>query len=108
MSRTNRRMLTTTAVVTTALLTPVGSAQAWTADCVPGQSDPGEVTLAQYLDAPRHVAGLAEGAYTVKDLKGRFRSIDADGDGFVCIKAVSNLRGGSAENWAFFYLTGDA
>jgi hypothetical protein len=108
MSRINRRTLTTTAAITMALVIPGGSAQAEQAGCVPGLSDPGEVTLAQYLDAPRHVAGLAGRAYTSEQLARRFDGIDADDDGLVCIKAVSNLRGESAKNWAFFYLTGDA
>jgi hypothetical protein len=108
MSRTYRRTITTTAAITTALLIPMGSAQANPEGCVPGQSDPGEVTLDEYLDAPRHVAGLAEKVYTRKELIRRFDAVDADDDGLVCIKAVSNLRGESAENWEFFYLNGDA
>jgi hypothetical protein len=108
MSRTYGRTLTTTAAITTALVIPVGSAQAEPAGCVPGLSDPGEVALAEYLDAPRHVAGLADGAYTSEQLVRRFDAIDADEDGLVCIKAVSNLRGESAKNWGFFYLAGDA
>src|SRR5688500_7606758 len=108
MSRTCGRTFATTAAITMALVVTGGSAQAKPAGCVPGLSDPGEVPLAQYLDAPRHVAGLADVAYTSDQLVRRFDAIDADDDGLVCIKAVSNLRGESAKNWAFFYLAGDA
>ena len=44
MSRTYGRTLTTTAAITMALVVTGGSAQAKPAGCVPGLSDPGEVT----------------------------------------------------------------
>jgi hypothetical protein len=97
----------TGACVAAVLSISMGSAQAESTGCTPGFSDPGVVTLKEFLAAPRHVAGLEAGVYSKRDLTARFDVIDADDDGRICIKAVSNLEGSSGENWRFFYLSGD-
>ena len=107
MSRAYRRRVTTAVAVTAALSIPMGSAHAAHTGCPPGFSEPGAVTLQAYLDAPRHAAGLEAGRYTEDDLTVRFGAIDANGNGVICTKAVSNLTGNSGRNWGFFYLAGD-
>jgi hypothetical protein len=95
-------------LIAAALLIPMTAAQATPDGCVPGFSEPGAVTLQQYLAAPRHLAGLDAGMYSVLGLTARFDVIDADDDGVVCLKAVSSLRGNSDKNWGFIYLADDA
>jgi hypothetical protein len=97
----------TGACVTAALSISMSSAKAESTGCPPGFSDPGSVTLKEFLTAPRHVAGLEAGVYSKRDLTARFHFIDADDNGRICIKAVSNLEGSSDENWRYFYLSGD-
>ena len=60
---------------------------------------------AQMRQLPRIAAGLdADPApYTVADLIALGNQIDENGDGFFCLKAVSNLRGESVKIWGFFY-----
>ena len=108
MSKPYRTAVAVTAFVAATVLIPATSAQARPEGCVPGFAEPGTVRLDGYLEAPRHVAGVAAGVYTVEALTARFRVIDEDGDRAICLKAVSNLRGSSAANWGFFYLAGDA
>lgn len=55
------------------------------------------------LTLPRIVAGLTAGAYTVPELIELADQYDANDDGIFCLKAVSNLRGASADLWGFFY-----
>jgi len=95
-------------LVAAALLIPMTAAQATPEGCVPGFSEPGEVTLQQYLAAPRHLAGLEAGMYSVLGLTARFGVIDEEDNGVVCLKAVSSLQGNSDKNWGFFYLADDA
>jgi hypothetical protein len=45
--------------------------------------------------------------YTVAELLATGADLDANDDGIFCLKAVSNLRGSSGKNWAFFYLAED-
>jgi len=108
MSKAHRMAVAVPPLVAAALLTPMTAAQATPEGCVPGFSEPGEVTLQQYLAAPRHLAGLEAGVYSVPSLTARFHVIDEDDDGVVCLKAVSNLQGNSDQNWGFFYLADDA
>ena len=108
MSKAHRMAVAVPPLVAAALLTPMTAAQATPEGCVPGFSEPGAVTLPQYLAAPRHLAGLEAGRYSVLSLTARFDVIDEDDDGVVCLKAVSNLQGNSDKNWGFFYLADDA
>lgn len=108
MSKGHRMAVAAPPLVAAALLAPMTAAQATPADCVPGFSEPGAVNLQQYLAAPRHLAGLEAGRYSVPSLTARFDVIDADDDRVVCLKAVSNLQGNSDKNWGFFYLADDA
>jgi hypothetical protein len=54
---------------------------------------------------PRIAAGLdADPApYTVQELVELGNLIDANQDGTFCLKAISNLRGASDNQWGFFY-----
>jgi hypothetical protein len=108
MSKVRRMAVAAPPLIAAALLIPMTAAQATPDGCVPGFSEPGAVTLQQYLAAPRHLAGLEAGMYSVLSLTARFDVIDEDDDGVVCLKAVSNLQGSSDKNWGFFYLAGDA
>lgn len=60
----------------------------------------GAVTLAQYLNLPRHQAGLAAGAYDEDFLASAFT--DHNGDGLVCVQDVAGLNGG-ASFWQYVY-----
>ena len=62
-------------------------------------------TEAQMRLLPRIAAGLdADPApYTVQELVDLGNLIDENQDGTFCLKAVSNLRGASVEQWGFFY-----
>jgi len=71
--------------------------------CPSGYTDPGEATFAETLTLPRITTGLTTGAYTVGDLADVFALIDANEDGRICLKAVSNLRGNSGKNLGAFY-----
>jgi hypothetical protein len=108
MSKVRRMAVAAPPLIAAALLIPMTAAQATPDGCVPGFSEPGAVTLQQYLAAPRHLAGLDAGMYSVLGLTARFDVIDADDDGVVCLKAVSSLRGNSDKNWGFIYLADDA
>ena len=108
MSKVRRMAVAAPPLIAAALLIPMTPAQATPDGCVPGFSEPGAVTLQQYLAAPRHLAGLDAGMYSVLGLTARFDVIDADDDGVVCLKAVSSLRGNSDKNWGFIYLADDA
>ena len=108
MSRAHRMAVVASPLAAAALLIPMTAAHATPEGCVPGFSEPGAVTLQQYLAAPRHLAGLEAGIYSVESLTARFEVIDEDDDGVVCLKGVSNLQGNSDKNWGFFYLAEDA
>ena len=41
--------------------------------------------------------------YTVAELIDLAQAIDENNDGIFCLKAVSNLRGASVNQWGFFY-----
>jgi hypothetical protein len=58
---------------------------------------------------PRIDAGLdaAPAPYTAQELIGMGNLIDENDDGTFCLKAVSNLRGASVNQWGFFYLARD-
>ena len=75
--------------------------------CPPGFGDPGAATLAEGLLQPRIVHGLTTSVYTVEELTEQFDELDANDDGSICLKAVSNLRGQSVKSWAAFYLADD-
>ena len=45
--------------------------------------------------------------YTVQELIDLGNQIDENGDGTFCLKAVSNLRGASFNQWGFFYMAHD-
>lgn len=108
MSSTIRRSIATAMFAATALIVPTGVAHAAPpTDCPPGFSDPGLVTQDEGVRLPRIQAGLAAGAYTEDELAGTFAFLDKNGDGLICLKAVSHLRGNSGKNWAFFYLAKD-
>lgn len=107
MSKTYRMTVAAPPLVAAALLIPMSAAQATPEGGVPGFSEPGQVALQEYLAAPRHLAGVEAGIYSVLRLTARFDVIDEDDDGVVCLKAVSNLLGNSDKNWAFFYLADD-
>jgi hypothetical protein len=60
----------------------------------------GAVTLPQYLNLPRHQAGLAAGAYDEDFLKSAFTG--RNGDGVVCVQDIAALNGG-ASFWQYVY-----
>ena len=66
----------------------------------------GEEALRQL---PRIDAGLdaTPAPYTVQELIDLGNLIDENDDGTFCLKAVSNLRGASANQWGFFYMAHD-
>jgi hypothetical protein len=104
MFRHVRRATVIATLSAAALVVPaVGASAAPPTPCPPGYSTPGLVTPEGGLTQPRIQAGLAAGAYTVEDLAAVFESIDKNGDGLICLKAVSNLSGNSGKNLAFFY-----
>ena len=75
--------------------------------CTPGYRDPGAFGLEDLQRLPRLVAGLEAGTYDVAELTAQFHLVDANGDGTICAKAVSPLRGSSTKNWSAFYLVQD-
>jgi len=104
MSRRVRRATTIATLAAAALVVPAaGASAAPPTPCPPGYSTPGLVTSEEGLTQPRIRAGLAAGAYTVEDLAAVFDSVDRNGDGLICLKAVSNLSGNSGKNLAYFY-----
>jgi hypothetical protein len=58
---------------------------------------------------PRINAGLnaTPAPYTVQELIDLGNLIDENDDGTFCLKAVSNLRGASVNQWGFFYMARD-
>ena len=78
------------------MVASAASAVATTTGCQPGYGVPGPATFAETLAAPRIVTGLAQGVYSEADLAALFVVIDANGNGSICLKNVSNLRGNSA------------
>jgi hypothetical protein len=58
---------------------------------------------------PRIDAGLdaTPAPYTVQELIDEGNLIDENDDGTFCLKAVSNLRGASVNQWGFFYIQRD-
>ncbi len=63
-------------------------------------------TEAEMRQLPRIDAGLdaTPAPYTVQELIDAGNLIDENDDGTFCLKAVSNLRGASVNQWGFFYL----
>lgn len=99
------------ALLTTALvLAPTATPAADRTSCPNGYTSY-EVpdTLAELMQLPRIAAGLNANPapYTAEDLIALGAQIDSNGDGIFCLKAVSNLRGESAKNWAYFYAARD-
>jgi hypothetical protein len=90
-----------------ALLTAPGARAAGQAGygCAPG-FDVGGVTLNQFLSLPRNLAGLAAGTYDESSLASKFKMIDHNGDGAICVKDVATLNG-DAGPWPYFYNTAD-
>jgi len=66
--------------------------------------DVGAVTLQEYLNLPRHQAGLQAGAYDEAFLLSAFT--DRNGDGLVCAKDVAAQNGG-ASFWQYVYNIAD-
>ena len=66
-------------------------------------------TEAEMRQLPRIDEGLdaTPAPYTVQELIDLGNLIDENDDGTFCLKAVSNLRGASVNQWGFFYLAGD-
>ena len=62
-------------------------------------------TEAALRSLPRLNDGLnaVPAPYTVQELITLGNEIDANDDGFFCLKEVSNLRGQSFKNWGYFY-----
>lgn len=75
--------------------------------CAPGYSEPGAVTFEETLRLPRIQAGLEAGVYTQEDLAGVLAVLDENGDGVICLKAPSQLRGNSGKSWGSYYLGAD-
>jgi hypothetical protein len=73
--------------------------------CAPG-FDVGGVTLNQFLSLPRNLAGLAAGTYDESSLASKFKTIDHNGDGTICVKDVATLNG-NAGPWPYFYNIAD-
>jgi hypothetical protein len=94
-------------VVGSPMVASVASAAPTITGCQPGYGDPGPATFADTLAAPRIRTGLAQGAYTEADLAALFVVIDANGNGSICLKNVSNLRGNSAANHGAYYQAAD-
>jgi hypothetical protein len=89
--------------VSTGLLIAPTAASASSVGCPTGYDNPGEVTFAQTLVLPRIQTGINSGAYTTDELRAVFDLIDRNGDGTICVKAVSNLQGNSTKQWSAFY-----
>ena len=66
-------------------------------------------TVAELSRLPRIAAGLdaTPAPYTVQELIDLGNLIDENDDGTFCLKAVSNLRGASVNQWGFFYMARD-
>jgi hypothetical protein len=66
-------------------------------------------TEAELRELPRLAAGLdaTPAPYTVQELIDLGNLIDENDDGTFCLKAVSNLRGASVNQWGFFYMARD-
>ena len=66
-------------------------------------------TEAELRQLPRLNAGLdaTPAPYTVQELIDQGNLIDENDDGTFCLKAVSNLRGASVNQWGFFYMARD-
>lgn len=73
--------------------------------CPPG-FDVGGVTLTQFLNLPRHQAGLAAGAFDEEFLLSVFGKVDHNGDGVICAKDVASLNGG-VSFWQYVYNLAD-
>ena len=86
-----------------AIAAPTNSLASPSTACPSGYTEPGEATFAETLTLTRITTGLTEGAYTVPELADVFALIDANEDGRICLKAVSNLRGNSDKNLGAFY-----
>ena len=84
-------------------IAPTTALAARSAGCPTGYDDPGEVTFDEALVLSRIQTGLNSGAYTTVELASVFALIDGNGDGRICVKAVSNLRGNSTKQWSAFY-----
>jgi hypothetical protein len=106
MSRAKFAALIAAAVAAATMLWTPATASAATG-CQNGFGDPGPVTFWPSLQLPRLATGLDQGVYTVDELAEGFAIIDANGDGTICLKSVSNLRGQSGKHWAAFYLGTD-
>jgi hypothetical protein len=62
----------------------------------------GAVTLQQFIDLPRHQAGLQAGAFDEGFLVSVFNKINHNGDDLVCAEDVAALNGG-ASFWQYVY-----
>jgi hypothetical protein len=98
----------TSLVVAGVMTTAPAGAKAGTG-CDRGYLDPGAVTLEEGLALPRIADGLAAdpAPYTLAQLTSLFDAIDGNDDGYICLKAVSQLQGNSAKHHGFFYLADD-
>ena len=96
--------------VTAIVLAPGAAADEHQSSCPNGYTTHGvPQTEAEMRQLPRIDAGLdaTPAPYTVQELIDLGNLIDANDDGTFCLKAVSNLRGASVNQWGFFYMARD-
>jgi hypothetical protein len=96
--------------VTAIVLAPGAAAAEHQSSCPNGYfSHAVPQTEAEMRQLPRIDAGLdaTPAPYTVQELIDLGNLIDENDDGTFCLKAVSNLRGASVNQWGFFYMARD-
>ena len=96
--------------VTAIVLAPDAAAAEHQSSCPNGYSSHAvPQTEAELRQLSRIDAGLdaTPAPYTVQELIDMGNLIDENDDGTFCLKAVSNLRGASVNQWGFFYLARD-
>jgi hypothetical protein len=96
--------------VTAIGLAPGAAAAEHQSSCPNGYTaHPVPQTVTALRQLPRIVAGLdaTPAPYTVQELIDLGNLIDENEDGIFCLKAVSNLRGASVNQWGFFYMARD-
>lgn len=92
--------------VTSVVLASAASADGHRSSCPNGfTAHPVPQSEAEMRQLPRIAAGLDANPapYTVQGLIDLGNLIDENQDGSFCLKAISNLRGASVDQWGFFY-----